>query len=187
MTAYWAGWIGIDDELITEFFAHADDETRHYVIESVGRGLLHGDDPLEEDVIARLFALLDARIAAERAAPSIELSGFGLWFAAPRLPAAAVLRRLREIMALVDSVEPLHMVVERLAAIAVDAPRDTAELLAEIVDREPDGWRLTLWDESAASIIRAASASGDLAAVTAAHEAASRAAARGHLTWLAVE
>jgi hypothetical protein len=187
MIAYWAGWIGLDDELIVGFFAGADEETRRSVIESVGRGLLQGEGALDDAIVARLFALLDARIEAERTAPSTELSAYGLWFASPKLPVDAALDRLRvvlEIVERVERVEPAHMIVERLAAISAEFPKEAAEILSAIVDRETDGWRFTLWDESAATILHAALASGEDAAADAAHIAASRAAARGHLAWL---
>jgi hypothetical protein len=53
-----------------------------------------------------------------------------------------------------------------------------------MAEREDDGWRFTLWDESASQIIKAGVASGDPEALRLAREAASRAAARGHSRWL---
>jgi hypothetical protein len=76
------------------------------------------------------------------------------------------------------------MAVEQLASLSANHPRSAAELLADMVDHETDGWRFSLWDESAATIIRNALASPDDDARRAAQEAASRAAARGHLSWI---
>jgi len=53
-----------------------------------------------------------------------------------------------------------------------------------MAENEEEGWRFTLWDESAAQIIKTGVASGDPDAARLAGEAASRVAARGHAQWL---
>jgi hypothetical protein len=103
------------------------------------------------------------------------------------LPAERRFDGLRNALTLAGAAEPAHIVVEQLASLSADHPRPAAELLADMVDHETDGWRFSLWDESAATIIRTALASPDHEARRAAQEAASRAAARGHLSWLDVQ
>ena len=184
MNLYWAGELALDDGLLAAFFASADDETRRMALESVGRGLAQDGPALEPAVLDRLLALWDSRVQAAQTRASQELSAYGWWFSSTRLPAVRRFDGLRNALTLAGAAEPAHMVVEQLASLSADHPRSAAELLADMVDHEPDGWRFSLWDESAAAIIHTALASTDHDARRAAQEAASRAAARGHVSWL---
>jgi hypothetical protein len=92
------------------------------------------------------------------------------------------LRGLHDALALSGHAEPAHQVVEKLAALSSAHPREAAELFGTMAENE--GWRFTLWDESASQIIKTGVASGDPEALRLAGEAASRAAARGHSRWL---
>ncbi len=184
MNLYWSGEFTLDEGLLAKFFNRADDETRRLALESVGRGLAQDGPPLEPAVLDRLLALWDSRVQAAQTRPSKELSAYGWWFCSTRLPAERRFDGLRNALTLAGAAEPAHMVVEQLASLSADHPRSAAELLAAMVDHETDGWRFSLWDESAATIIRTGLASPDDEARRAAQEAASRAAARGHLSWL---
>ena len=184
MNLYWSGELTLDKGLLAEFFNTADDETRRLALESVGRGLAQDGPPLEPAVLNRLVALWDRRVQAAQTRSSMELSAYGWWFCSTRLPAERRFDGLRNALTLAGAAEPAHMVIEQLATLATDHPRPAAELLAAMVDHETDGWRFSLWDESAATIIRTGLASPDQDARRAAQEAASRAAARGHLSWL---
>ena len=73
---------------------------------------------------------------------------------------------------------------EPASKLLVPASGKAAELLGSMAEREDDGWRFTLWDESASQIIKAVVVSGDSEALRLVREAASRAAARGHSQWL---
>lgn len=184
MSLYWSGELTLDEGLLADFFARADDETRRLALESVGRGLAQDGPPLEPGVLDRLLALWDSRVQAAQTGASKELSAYGWWFCSTRLPAEHRLNGLRNALNLAGAAEPAHLVVEQLASLSADHPRPAAELLAAMVDHETAGWRLSLWDESAVTIIRNARASHDRDASRAAQEAASRAAVRGHLSWL---
>lgn len=186
MSLYWSGELALDEGLLADFFARADDETRRLALESVGRGLAQDGPPLEPGVLDRLLAVWDSRVQAAQTVPSKELSAYGWWFCSTRLPAEHRLDGLRNALNLAGAAEPAHLVVEQLASLSADHPRPAAELLAAMVDHETAGWRLSLWDESAVRIIRNALASHDPDASRAAQEAASRAAARGHHSWLAI-
>lgn len=184
MNLYWSGELTLDEGLLAEFFDRADDETRRLALELVGRGLAQDGPPLEPAALDRLLALWDSRIRAAQIRASKELSAYGWWFCSTRLPAERRFDGLRSALTLAGAAEPAHMVIEHLASLSADHPRPAVELLADMVDHETDGWRFSLWDESAATIIRTALASPDHDARRAAQEAASRAAARGHLSWL---
>ena len=186
MKLYWSGELALDEGLLAEFFNRADDETRRLALDSVGRGLAQDGPPLEPAVLNRLLALWDRRVQAAQTRPSKELSAYGWWFCSTRLPVERRFDGLRSALTLAGTAEPAHMVIEHLATLAADHPRSSAELLADMVNHETDGWRFSLWDKSAATIIRNALASPDKAARDAAGEAASRAAARGHPSWLGI-
>ena len=184
MNLYWSGELALDGGLLAEFFTSADDETRRLALESVGRGLAQDGPPLEPAVLDRLLALWNSRVQASQIRASKELSAYGWWFCATRLPTDRRFDGLRRALALAGAAEPAHMVIEQLATLSAEHSRSAAEMLADMVDHETDGWRLSLWDESAATIIRNALASPDHESRRGAQEAASRAAARGHLSWL---
>ena len=184
VSLYWSGEIGLEDGLLADLLAVADEELRHSLLETVGRGLVPDGLLLEEPVLERLLALWDSRVAAARTNPSGELSAFGWWFCSSQIPLDVRLQGLRDALDLSGHAEPAHQVVECLAALSFEHPRDAAELLGDMAVSENEGWRFTLWDESAAQIIKTAVASGEPEAVRLANEAASRAAARGHARWL---
>ncbi len=184
VSLYWSGEIGLEDGLFADLLAVADEELLRSLLETVGRCLVPDGPSLEEPVLRRLLTLWDSRVASARTNPSGELSAFGWWFCSNQIPLVVRLQGLRDALALSGHVEPAHQVVECLAALSISHPRDAAELLGAMVENEDDGWRLTLWDKSAAQIIKTAVASGDPEAVRLACEAASRAAARGHSQWL---
>lgn len=183
---YWAGELPLDEGLIAEFFAIADEETRRQALESIGRGLAQEGPALDEAVMTRLFALWDRRVEAARSNRSIELSAFGWWFCSTRLPVEPRIKGLQDALDISGSAEPAHLVIDQLATLSSGAPREAAELLVAMVEHESDGWRLSLWDDSATTVIRTALASSDPEALRLAREIASRAAARGHTTWLDV-
>ena len=184
VSLYWSGEIELEDGLLADLLAVADEELRRSLIEAVGRGLVRDGPPLEEPVLQRLLALWNSRVAAVRTNSSGELSAFGWWFCSSQIPLVVRLQGLPDALALSGHAEPAHQVVECLAALSSAHPLDAAELLGAMAASEDDGWRFTLWDESAAQIIKTAVASGDPEAARLAGEAASRAAARGHAQWL---
>jgi len=184
VSLYWSGEIGFEDGLLADLLAVADEELRHSLLEAVGRGLVPDGPQLEEPVLQRLVALWNSRVTAARTNPSGELSAFGWWFCSSQIPLVVRFQGLRNALALSGHAEPAHQVVECLAALSSEYPRNAAELLGALAEGEDEGWRFTLWDESAAQIIKTAVASGDTEAVRLANEAASRATARGHAQWL---
>ncbi|MGD0881704.1 MAG: hypothetical protein ABSB09_09075 [Acidimicrobiales bacterium] len=184
MNLYWAGELQLTEGLIPEFFDTADEETRRHALESIGRGLAEDGPPLDQPLADRLLALWESRVNAVSAHSSGELSAFGWWFCSSRLSATRRISGLRDALALSGGAEPAHMVVEQLAVLSTDLPRDAVELLAGMVAHEEDGWRLSLWDDSASTVIRNALACPDPETLRFAREASSRAAFRGHQSWV---
>jgi hypothetical protein len=184
VSLYWAGEIGLEDGLLADLLMVADEDLRRSVLEAVGRGLVPDGPPLEDSVLERLLALWNSRVDAVRSKPTGELSAFGWWFCSSQIPPDVRIQGLRDVLALSGHAEPAHQVVEQLAAMSSDHPGEAADLLGAMAEREDDGWRFTLWDESASQIIKAVVVSGDSEALRLVREAASRAAARGHSQWL---
>jgi hypothetical protein len=184
VSLYWAGEIGLENGLLTDLLTVADEDLRRSVLETVGRGLAPDGPPLEDSVLRRLLTLWNSRVDAVRSKPTGELSAFGWWFCSSQIPQDVRVQGLRDALALSGHAEPAHQVVEQLAAMSSEHPGEAVELLGRMAEREDDGWRFTLWDESAARIIKTGVASSDPEALRLAGEAASRAAARGHARWL---
>jgi hypothetical protein len=181
---YWAGEIGLHEGLLEDLLAVADESLRRCVLETVGRGIAQNGATIDDVVLERLVGLWNSRVDTVRSDPSGELSAFGWWFAAERVPVGQRIQGLRDALSLSGSAEPAHEVVEGLATLSAEHPRVAAELLVAMTGAEADGWRFTLWDGSASQIIKTSMASADPEAIRFAREAASRAAARGHAQWI---
>lgn len=184
VSLYWSGEIDLEDGLLADLITVADEKLRRSLLEAVGHGLVPDGPSLEDPVLQRLLALWNSRVAAVRSHPSRELSAFGWWFCSNQIPTDVRLQGLRDALGLSGPAEPARQVVERLANLSSEHPREAAELLGAMAESEDKGWRFTLWDESAAQVIKTGVASGDPEAARLAREAASRAAARGHTQWL---
>jgi hypothetical protein len=184
MNLYWAGELDLGEGLLGDLYAVADDDSRHLALETIGRSLAQDGPPLDEVVVDRLLALWDARVEVTRTHPTRELSAFGWWFCSSHIDVDRRIAGLRDALELSGSAEPAHMIIEQLGTLSAQLPHQAAELLAEMVEHEVEGWRLSLWDDGAATVIRAALASSNPATAQVAREVASRAAARGHPAWL---
>jgi hypothetical protein len=181
---YWWGELDLTEGILADLYAVADDDSRHLALETIGRSLAQDGPQLGSDVVDRLLALWDARVEVARTHPSRELSAFGWWFCSSHIEASRRIAGLHDALDLSGSVEPAHMVIEQLGALATQFPHESVELLAAMVEREVEGWRLSLWDDGVAVVIHAGLASSDAATSQMAREVANRAAARGHSAWL---
>lgn len=184
MVLYWGGSLALDSGLVPQMFAAADEATRTHALEWIGRWLVQEGPSAKDEVVERLLALWAQRVEAVRAQPSKELSAFGWWFCSPQIPPEPRLQGLRSAVALSGGVKNSEKVVEDLAALSGHYPRESAELLAAMVEHEPDAWRIAMWDPGATTVLLGAQSSGDQDALQFAVETANRAAARGQEAWL---
>lgn len=68
------------------------------------------------------------------------MAAFGWWFASEKFDETWGLDQLREVLGTVGKIEPVHLVVQRLAAIAPARPLDATEVLSDLIKGEE--WRI---------------------------------------------
>jgi hypothetical protein len=160
MNLYWRGKLAEDDPngLIARFYQKADPKLRHWALEFIGRSLHNTKEPVDSEVIQRLQRLWARRLQALRPAESSalekeELKAFSWWFASSKFPDAWSIEQLDEVLRLCGSVEPDHLVVERLAELAASFPAKAVECLALIVGGDKSGWGVHAWLEPARKLL----------------------------------
>jgi hypothetical protein len=111
---YWRGEQGLDEgSLVVRFFEVASESLRHDALDLVGR-YLDGTEPIEEELVVRMKALWEARLAAGVRSPEShakELSAFAWWMKAHRLDLDWRLAQLLEVLKTVGPVDPGFIVV----------------------------------------------------------------------------
>lgn len=187
MELYWRGKLALDEPggLLDQFYAKADDALRGHAIDFVGRSLMNSEGEVSAQIIDRLKALWEHRVAAARTALSPaefteELSAFGWWFASGKFELNWALSQLKVVLDLVQKVEPDHIVVERLAGIAESHPLDAVYCLNAMLLGEKEGWRIMALKDEARTILEKALESIDPEARTTAEELINRLGARGY-------
>jgi hypothetical protein len=131
---YFRGLSDIEDpaDLASLFATQAGPALRAYSIQSIARGLARASEPPAPERVARLQRLWETWFADARLHPQehqAELAAFGWWFAGQWPPAAWSVAQLTQVVALTPAVDARHGVVERLAEMAAEYPRETAECL----------------------------------------------------------
>jgi hypothetical protein len=186
MLLYCWGKIQIDahDGLLSRFWEKASGDVRQKALEYLGFRLTGEQPTLSEDVRMRLqilweYCVSSAREIGVHAVRHPELAAFGWWFASARFEAVWSLEQLIAVLQLTDQIEPLHLVVERLAGLAPDHPAAAVTCLYDILRHPKNHWRVTGWDSHVRTIIRAGLQSDDATTVRSAQELINRLAAYG--------
>jgi len=165
MLLYGRGRLALDgpNGLLALFYEKASDALRGHSISVAGRHL-HVDDaqePISDEVLNRLKMLWEQRLAAAQASASpashaAELAAFGWWFASAKFDNTWAIDQLLEVLRLVGKVDADRRVVERLAVLVVDMPRQTVKCLHRIVEGDEKRWNILGWREHARMILAAA-------------------------------
>jgi hypothetical protein len=186
MSLFWGGvLLTVDDSagLVRRFFKKASDDLCAHAISFVGRNLVHAEGEIDEDVALRLMSLWEWREEATMGSPaehSKELAAFGWWFTSKALDEDWLLRHLRQVLRRVRSVEPDHLVVEKLADTVEKHPLEAVECLAAMVEADTKGWGIDSWAEEATKLLSRVLQSQDASARTAAVGLVHRLGALGH-------
>jgi hypothetical protein len=90
-----------------------------------------------------------------------ELSAFGSWFISDKFDITWSLQQLYHALQMVGETDPDHSVVEKLAKIAPQFPRESIQCLELLIKGDKNGWKVDLWRESARVVISAALQSSD--------------------------
>lgn len=188
MSFFWRGKLNLDepDGLLSRFFAKASDDLRGHALSTVGRWLYDAKEAVPSAVLDRLKALWLQRLEAARDAPSpsshaAELSRFGLWFASGKFDDAWTIDQLKQALQLTGAIEPSHLVVERLAALADTMPLLTIECLNLLVQKADTRWEVLRWRNHARTVLTTALDSDNPPARQAADDLVNRLGALGHL------
>jgi hypothetical protein len=163
MMLYWRGNLALDepDGLLTRFYAKASDALCGHAFGREGRRLYDTKETIPSGILDRLKMLWAQRLTVARADPSptshaAELAAFAWWFASAKFDNAWALNQLTEVLKLVGKVDVDHKVVERLAALAADMPRQAVQCLRLMVEGDTEGWRVHAWREHTRTILAAA-------------------------------
>lgn len=159
---YLIGTIDLEDPdgVLGRFYAVASTERRAQVMTAIGTGLESGK-PVPAETLARMEALAEHRLEAVRAgAPSEELSGFAWWFASGEFEVEWSLGSLRDILDAGGTVEPDHMVAERLSKLSGAYPLETVEILRRLIEGATRAWFVIGARDSIETILRDGLAAG---------------------------
>ncbi len=173
MVLYWRGKVSLDDPegLLVRFYKRASPALRGDALEFVGRSLRasHGEK-IPDTILARLRALWEWRVSVARSSEekeefTKELEQIGWWFASGKFDEDWALSQLVEVVDTWASVEPMHLVAERLCGAAERRPLDSIRVLAGLVGADKKGWRLPGFRKEARTILTMTLASGDPKAI----------------------
>jgi hypothetical protein len=169
--------LDLDDQngLLARFYARANLKLRKSVITTIGISLHNASGSVAPEIVQRLQKLWLNRFDTVRASGLVpsqteEIKDFGWWFGSKKLPDLWGIDQVFEVLRVVGSIEPDHLVVERLADLAVSMPAKAVKCLAMIIEGDNDGWGVLSWRDHARALIGAAIHSDDQAARTTAVE-----------------
>jgi hypothetical protein len=180
VTLYAISELTLEDELVTGFFANANDTLRLRVQQWIAQSVRE-DEAITAAVVERLQALWDTRVAAAKANPansSNELSAVGMWYATGTFARDWADQQLREVCSLGIRVSRTEPVFERLAERARTDSEGAFDLTARLLGMIREDWGLHVARKHIRAVLAAALADSRLR--LRAEEAVNRLAARGH-------
>jgi len=193
MILYGRGRLALDepDGLLPRFYAKASDALCGYAFATEGRRLYNTKGAVPSEILARLRALWEQRfnVAQADTSPSshaAELAAFGWWFASAKFDDTWALDQLTQVLKLTPSeiVSRMrgvdHRVVERLAKLVENNPRQVAGCLRLMIEGDVERWHLHSWREHTRTILATAIQSVDAEARQAAVDLVHRLGARGY-------
>jgi hypothetical protein len=168
MILYAREQVGFDDPdgLFIHFFQKAPSDVRGHAIWLVARDFNEMEGEIPNEVLERLTALWSIRLGeaqnAESIAPYVsELSAFGGWFASGKFDDLWAITQLRDALRLAGSIEPYHLVLERLAELAPSAPEMAVECLSLMIEGDKKRRYVYTWHEHMRAILEAVLESQD--------------------------
>ncbi|MDQ3821254.1 MAG: hypothetical protein M3362_26740, partial [Acidobacteriota bacterium] len=169
--------------LLERFFARASNDLRAYAVALFRQSFSPDANELSDAFLERLRALWMHRLEAVRRDASLrdELVSFGWWVPSEQFEPRWMLLRLKETLELAGWVEPDHMVVKRLSALAPAEPLLTIECMAMMVEGAKEDWEIDGWSSEASVVFAAILAGPDEQARQKARDLINSLAARGHL------
>ncbi len=185
LAMYWRGELDLKepDGLLAKFYQQASPKLRAHAIAFVGHSIRNTSETIEAVIIVRLCRLWEKRLAACRGTPdktnAIELIPFGWWFSSGKFSDDSALDQLEQALSIAGMVEPDHLVMERLAAIAGTAHAKVLRCSRLMIDGDTEGWRVYGWAKELRVIFQVALQHGDTATKDMARDLIHRLGAQG--------
>jgi len=168
MALYWRGRLNLAPEgLIARFFEEAPPAARAHAVDSVGRALGDGVEPLAPEVLSRMVDLWEWRWKAVSDASRMhaaEIAAFGWWFASGKLQPTWALTHLALVIDAVGEADPDFGVAAQLAKMAEVYPLEGAQIVGALIRGDREGWRILSIKDDARTVLAAALSSGNAAA-----------------------
>lgn len=187
MTFYWRGKLNLDDPdgILSEFWRKASDPIRGHALSYIGRSLDQWKDTVPPQPLQRLKLLWEGRLTAakEAATPDnyiTEMSAFGWWFVSEKFEDTWAIKQLDEALKIAGKVEHEEAVVERLASLSQNMPREAVRCLEALVKGDRDDWRIHGWREHIRTILATALREADPETRTAAENLVHYLGSRGY-------
>jgi hypothetical protein len=163
---YWWNHLSLGNRgLLDRFYEHANEDTRAYVFEFMGRALHGSQGEVDATIIEQTRQLWEARLEVAQSAHGMhgfrkELSAFGWLFAAPQFDATWALEQLLTVLELAGRVDPDFLVLERLRVLSEDFPNLAVQALTLIAYRDDRPWMVVGHRDEITDILSNALTSG---------------------------
>lgn len=184
MLFYGRGKIKIDDPLLQEFWATANDEMREHALGFMGRSL-KGDGEFDAPLLERLKVLWESRLAAAKASDNKEdyekeVSAFGWWFASARFDDKWSADQYLESLEIGRKTQSDYFVIERLSDLVKTLPVESVKILNKMLLADEPGWIVMGHRGEITGILATALKAPEAEAQKEARELINRLVARGH-------
>ncbi|WP_433970222.1 hypothetical protein [Tunturiibacter gelidiferens] len=184
---YWWGKLDLSQgSVLSEFLATASDSALISMFIYVGRSLSEAQEPVADEVIARLEVLWDYILASENALKSGKVfANFGWWVNTSYFDDAWILDRLYASLVLAEGgFEPVLEALSRLSRLAETYPKLVLDCTRMIVLAQRE--YLDLWTVDLNNILRTILGLGDVELSAEAMGLINELGSRGHLTYRAL-
>ncbi|HDM79372.1 MAG TPA: hypothetical protein ENG51_23350 [Deltaproteobacteria bacterium] len=183
MAFYLKGKINLTDRVLNSFWEKASDELRAHAMEFIGRSLPNIE---EKEILKRSKLLWELRLkSAEESLQKNdykkEIAAFGWWFISGRFENTWAFQQLLQAIKFSKRIEPTNLVVERLARLVTNYPKEAVRCFKELVDGEIEYWDVLGWHKEAEELLSIALESADIEAKELAEETIHKLGARDHL------
>ena len=182
LTYYWRG--EFDREIVIEFLALANEETRVRAIDFVGRNLVNTNEKPPSEVIKRIEELWDEIIQLVEAGildMQESLAGFGGWFASNWLNDEKAINALCRSTSVYGDLRFGKETIKKLAKIAMKFPVEAISILDNLVRSSSSRWEILWWKEEAQAALAAIIESENVEASSKAKEVIDYLGKKGHL------
>ncbi len=187
MVWYWQGRLSLEraDVMLRRFYEKAPPRVRAHALTFIGMNLRDTTGTIPSEILERLKRLWAWRLrevqAGENAATlAKELSAFGWWFVSGRFDDVWALTELISALRVARTINPDHLVLERLAAVARALPGGAIEALRLLIEGDTEGWKILAWRDEVRAILTVAISGDDASASEAAVALIHQIGARGY-------